>query len=117
MEEEPARLQNRQIPVVFVVAKRKPNQSATIYEKKRLAKSSGGLHYFFFLNHPTVNRIPIRNAGPAIMRDQDNIYHSNGFIISKMIYNNPARIKAIPPTISCFQEINRTANKISDGIL
>jgi len=64
-----------------------------------------------------MNKIPMKNAGPAIMRDQDSIYHSNGFISNITIYNSPARIKAIPPTISYFQEIIRTTNKISDGIL
>ena len=33
------------------------------------------------------------------------------------MYNSPARIKAIPPTISYFQDINRTINKTSAGIL
>lgn len=33
------------------------------------------------------------------------------------MYNNPAKIKAIPPTISYFQEINRTTNKTSAGRL
>lgn len=51
------------------------------------------------------------------MRDHDSIYHSIGFISSKTIYNSPARIKAIPPTISCFQEITKITNKMSDGIL
>lgn len=34
-----------------------------------------------------------------------------------MIYKNPAKIKAIPPTISYFQEIIVTTNKIRAGIL
>jgi len=34
-----------------------------------------------------------------------------------MTYKTPAKIKAMPPTISCFQDINRTINKISAGIL
>jgi hypothetical protein len=105
LEEEPPRLWNRYISGLFVVA-----------------KNSGGVRYFFFLNQPIMNKIPMRNAGPAIMRDHDSMYHSIGFdviilIILIPLYNNPARIKAIPPTISCFQETNRTINKINDGIL
>ena len=69
------------------------------------------------MNQPIRNKTPIRNATPEICRDQNNIYHSNGFLISRIIYNSPARIKAIPPTISYFQEINRIINKISAGIL
>ena len=45
------------------------------------------------------------------------MYHSNGFLINTRIYNSPARIKAIPPTISYFQDISRTTNKTSAGIL
>ena len=45
------------------------------------------------------------------------MYHSNGFLINTRIYNSPARIKAIPPTISYFQDISRTTNNTSVGIL
>ena len=68
-----------------------------------------------------MNKIPIRNAGPAICRDQNNIYHSDGllniFINKLTIYNIPAKIKTTPPTISYFQDINRAANRINTGIL
>jgi len=68
-----------------------------------------------------MNKIPMRNAGPLICRAQNNIYHSDGFLrifINKItIYNIPAKIKTIPPTISCFQDINRTINKTNAGIL
>ena len=33
------------------------------------------------------------------------------------MYAKPARMKTIPPTISCFQEIIRTINKTKTGIL
>ena len=66
----------------------------------------------------------MRNAGPAIGRDQNSIYHSRGFdiiilVILIPLYNSPAKIKAIPPTISYsyFQDIIRTINKTSAGIL
>jgi len=80
-------------------------------------------NYFinFFLSQLTINKIPIRNAGPLICRAQNNVYHSDGFLsmfINKpTIYNIPAKIKIIPPTISCFQDINKTANRINTGIL
>lgn len=48
---------------------------------------------------------------------QDNIYHSNDCLISRIIYSSPARIKVIPPTISYFRDINRTTNKTRAGIL
>jgi len=39
-----------------------------------------------FLSQFLINNIPIRNAGPAIITDQDNIYHSNlGFIAKNRI--------------------------------
>ena len=63
------------------------------------------------------NRIPIKKANPEICMAQASIYHSKGFLISKMIYNIPAKIKEIPPTISYFQDINRTINKTRAGIL
>ena len=59
----------------------------------------------------------MRNAIPEICIAHDIIYHSNGFLNSRIIYNNPARINAIPPTISYFHDINRTINKINTGIL
>ena len=60
----------------------------------------------------------MRNAGPAIIIDQEIIYHSNlEFINRVIIYNNPAKIKAIPPTISYFQDIHKIINKINTGIL
>ena len=65
-----------------------------------------------------MNKIPMRNAGPAMVAAQESMYHSNwGFINNKKIYKSPAKIKAIPPTISCFQDINKTTNKTSAGIL
>jgi len=68
-----------------------------------------------------INKIPIKNAGPAIVRIQITIYHSNEFlnIFIDIIatYNIPAKIKTIPPTISCFQDIKRITNKINTGIL
>jgi hypothetical protein len=68
-----------------------------------------------------MNKIPTRNAGPAIIRIQDIIYHSNEFLSAFIniitTYNVPAEIKTIPPTISCFQDIIRVINKINTGIL
>jgi hypothetical protein len=69
-----------------------------------------------------INKIPIRNAGPEICKHQSSLYHSIGFdiiipIIFIPLYKSPARIKTIPPTISCFQDINKTINKINTGIL
>ncbi len=78
---------------------------------------SGLFFIFFFLDQPIRNKIPIMNGGPAICIDQANIYHSNEFLSNTTIYNSPARIKAIPPTISYFHEINRTANNINAGTL
>ena len=73
------------------------------------------------LRQLTMNKIPIRNAGPAIIRIQDIIYHSNEFLSIFInivtIYNIPAKIKATPPTISCFQDIIKTAKRINTGIL
>jgi len=64
------------------------------------------------------NKIPTRKAGPEIISDQINIYHSKlGFIANKTLYNNPAKIKTIPPTISYFHEIIKKINKINEGIL
>lgn len=67
------------------------------------------------------NNAPIKNAGPAIIRDHDIIYHSNefmnAFIINIAMYKNPANMKTIPPTISRFHDIMRTASKMSAGIL
>ena len=61
------------------------------------------------------------NAGPLICKTQNSIYKLEGLfsmLINKIkIYNIPAKIKAIPPTISYFQDINRTANRINTGIL
>ena len=49
------------------------------------------------------------------------MYHSNEFlnVFINIIttYNVPAKVKMTPPTISCFQDINRTINKINTGIL
>jgi len=74
---------------------------------------------FLFLNQPIKNKIPIKKAIPANCMAQDNKYHSNWPLFNNMetIWANPARIKTIPPTISYFQEINRTINKINTGIL
>ncbi|MCR4285214.1 MAG: hypothetical protein NUV97_04210 [archaeon] len=70
------------------------------------------------MNQPIKNKIPIKNAGPEMINDQENMYHSNwGFINKRKIYNNPTIIKAIPPTHSYFQEINKITNKRKDGIL
>jgi hypothetical protein len=68
-----------------------------------------------------MNKIPMINAGPLICKAQKNLYQSAGlfnkFINKITMYNIPAKIKAIPPTISCFQDINKTTNKIKTGIL
>ena len=72
---------------------------------------------FFSLNQHRVNKIPIRNAIPANCIIQDNIYPSKGFLSTRRIYKIPARIKTIPPTISCFQDIHKTINKINTGTL
>ena len=87
-----------------------------------LTRNSDNFYYFFFLNQPTRNKIPIRNAGGAMMRGQESIYHLIGSDVTASImhvplYNSPARIKTIPPTISCFQDISKTINKTSEGIL
>ena len=64
------------------------------------------------------NKIPTRKAGPEIISDQINIYHSKlGFIANKTLYNNPAKIKTIPPTISYFHEIIKMSSKNKAGIL
>ena len=88
-----------------------------VCDSKKLVNSLGDSRYFFFLNQLIRNKIPIKNAIPAICIAQDRMYHSNGFLINTRIYNSPARIKAIPPTISYFQDISRTTNKTSAGIL
>lgn len=77
---------------------------------------------FFFLYQFIKNKIPIKNAGPAIIKDQESIYHSLGvdiitLEILKPVYNNPAKMKAIPPTISCFQEIIKIIIRANDGML
>ena len=84
-------------------------------EGKFLSPNSS--HYFLFLNQLIRNIIPIKKAIPEICIAQDSIYHSNGFLINTTIYTSPARIKAIPPTISYFQDISRTTSKTSAGIL
>ena len=62
--------------------------------------------------------MPIKNAGPATITDQDIIYHSNlGFNASIKIYSNPARIKKIPPIISYFHETPRIIKRNNAGIL
>jgi hypothetical protein len=61
------------------------------------------------LSQLIINKIPIRNAGPAIIREL--------FINIITTYNVPAKIKVIPPTISRFQDINRTIDKTNTGIL
>jgi len=57
------------------------------------------------------------NAIPEIWMAQASIYHSKGFLINRAIYNIPARMKAIPPTISCFHDINKIISKINTGML
>jgi len=68
-----------------------------------------------------INRIPIRNAGALMGRVQNNIYHWDEsriiFINRSMMYDNPARVKAMPPTISRFQDSNRIINSSNTGIL
>jgi hypothetical protein len=81
--------------------------------KRKLRKNN----YLFFLNQLIRNKIPIKNAVPEIIAIPNTIDHSNVFLINKKIYNNPAKIKAIPPTISYFQEINKTTNNMIVGIL
>jgi hypothetical protein len=69
--------------------------------------------------------MPIKNAGPTIIKLQDNIYHETGsdeldiiiLVMLKPVYSNPARIKTIPPSHSCFQDIRRTTSKIKTGRL
>jgi hypothetical protein len=64
------------------------------------------------------NKIPIKNVGPEIVRLQDSlIYQAIPARAVNMIYNNPAVIKAIPPTISYFHAIINTAIKINVGTL
>ena len=69
-----------------------------------------------------MNRIPIRNAGPATVRDQESIYHwAGGFdnidASNTAMYTIPAKIKATPPTISRLHDTIRTTNRISVGML
>lgn len=42
---------------------------------------------FFFLNQQTRNKIPTSNAGPAIGKDQNNINHCGGGVLSMVINN------------------------------
>jgi hypothetical protein len=63
------------------------------------------------------NKIPITNAGPEIIIDQYRAIYSGWFKSVMIKYSIPARIKAIPPTNSYFQDINKTTSKISTGIL
>lgn len=78
--------------------------------------------YFFFFSQPIKNKMPIKNAGPAIVKHHDNLYHSIGLAVNKSTilipqYINPARINAIAPTISCFQDISKIISKTNDGML
>lgn len=60
----------------------------------------------------------MKNAIPENWIAQDKRYHSNSFMTNvRIIYATPARMKAIPPTISYFQDIQRTAIKMNTGIL
>lgn len=63
----------------------------------------------------------MRNAIPEICIVQDSIYHSKPveiiFFKINPIYKNPAKMKAIPPTISCFQDIIKITSRIRDGRL
>lgn len=70
----------------------------------------------FFLNQPIKNNAPIKNAGTSSIRD---IYQGSivSLIIEDTICATPARMKATPPTISYFQDMNKTSNKTSEGIL
>lgn len=66
--------------------------------------------------------MPIKNAGPAICRDQARaICQSNPLIILlikvRRVYNAPNRIKIIPPTISYFHDIMIIINNKSGGML
>lgn len=64
------------------------------------------------------NRMPMANAGPAMVTDQDSIYHSNsGFLVNRKIYNSPAKINVTAPTISCLHEIMSNSNKSNAGML
>jgi hypothetical protein len=69
------------------------------------------------LNQLIINKIPIRNAGPVIVKLQDRAKYHTTDRDTIIIYNNPANKKAIPPTISYFQDMIRTINKTNVGIL
>jgi len=113
-------------PFIFILPKNRLNKKVIFVllrwvNNVRTYFAEAILWYFLFLSQLITNKIPIRNAGPAICRDQNNIYHPDGLlgiVINKLtIYNIPAKIKTTPPTISCFQDIDRTANRINTGIL
>jgi len=82
--------------------------------------SSGGSRHSFFLDQPTRNKIPTRNAGTTSIRDTARaIYH--GSMVSLTMENimcaMPARMNAIPPTISYFHDTHRTIARIKEGML
>jgi hypothetical protein len=87
----------------------------------RLDLATSLLRLFLLFSQLIMNKIPIRNAGPAIVRHQDKPYHPrlplNICVKINATYNAPARIKTIPPTISRFHDINKTISKINTGIL
>lgn len=72
---------------------------------------------FFLLNQPIRNKIPIRNAGPAIVKDQDKAVPIGTLLKVQIIYNNPAEINVIAPTNLCFQDMITRISKINAGIL
>lgn len=77
---------------------------------------------FFLLNQPIKNSIPIKKAGPEIGRLQKRYSNLkdgslNMFVTSVPMYKSPARMKAIPPTISYFQEIIKIIKRIRLGML
>lgn len=66
--------------------------------------------------------MPIRNAGPKIIKDQNDINHWWGDVLNMLMstsvrYSIPASENAIAPTISYFQDMNKIINKINDGML
>ena len=57
-------------------------------------------------------------AGPEMIADQDNIYHSKRPLrITNIIYRKPAVINVTAPTPSCFHEIERRMDNIITGML
>ena len=72
---------------------------------------------YFFLLRLSRNNIPVRNAGHAMVIDQDNArYRGAPHVFTMTMYASPASTKVIAPTNSCFRLMMSIAIRINDGI-